>query len=172
MKTTKPAMKTLEPIHNKGVKLELEVFAICKTENALAEMRELNIVATRILMNERHPIRHFFTNHRIQDEYAMRKGTTSPIFMKSIDKFGELGVDTRKVETAPSYNRAPWKIDTDKCLDFTMCTITKRTYAALLWWKKASQISVNRKTAQLQRLACVSITGSCILHQLQLWRSY
>jgi hypothetical protein len=34
------------------------------------------------------------------------------------------------------------------------------TYAALLWWKKASQISVNRKTAHLQRLACVSITGS------------
>jgi hypothetical protein len=29
------------------------------------------------------------------------------------------------------------------------------TYTALLWWKKASQISVNRKTAHLQRLpAC------------------
>jgi hypothetical protein len=27
------------------------------------------------------------------------------------------------------------------------------TYAALMWWKKASQISVNRKTAHLQRLA-------------------
>jgi hypothetical protein len=27
------------------------------------------------------------------------------------------------------------------------------TYAALLWWKKASQISVNRKKAHLQRLA-------------------
>jgi hypothetical protein len=34
------------------------------------------------------------------------------------------------------------------------------TYADLLWWKKASEVSVNRKTAQLQRLACVSITGS------------
>jgi hypothetical protein len=33
-------------------------------------------------------------------------------------------------------------------------------YAALLWWKKASQISVNRKTAHLQHLACISITGS------------
>jgi hypothetical protein len=56
---------------SKGVKLTLGGFAICKTENArceagfqkLTEMRELNtsIVATRILMNERHPIRHFFT---------------------------------------------------------------------------------------------------------------
>jgi hypothetical protein len=34
------------------------------------------------------------------------------------------------------------------------------TYAALLWWKKASQISVNRKTAHLQRLVCINITGS------------
>jgi hypothetical protein len=43
--TTKPALKILEPIHNKGVKLN---FAM------LAEMRELNttIVATGILMNE------------------------------------------------------------------------------------------------------------------------
>jgi hypothetical protein len=30
------------------------------------------------------------------------------------------------------------------------------------WWKKASQISVNRKTAYLQRLACINITG--IMH--------
>jgi hypothetical protein len=34
------------------------------------------------------------------------------------------------------------------------------TYAALLWWKKALQISVNRKTAHLQRLAFKIITGS------------
>jgi hypothetical protein len=34
------------------------------------------------------------------------------------------------------------------------------TYAVLLWWKKVSLISVNRKTAHLQRLVCVSITGS------------
>jgi hypothetical protein len=89
-------------------------FAICKRKNALCEagflteMRQLNttIVAKRILMNERHPIRHYFTNRRIQDEYAMRKGNSSPIFMKTIDKFGELGVDTRKVKTTLSYNRA------------------------------------------------------------------
>jgi hypothetical protein len=67
----------------------------------------VTIVATRVLMHERHPIRHFFTNRRIQDEYAMRKGTQLSIFMKTIDKFGELGVDTRKVEKVPSYNRAP-----------------------------------------------------------------
>jgi hypothetical protein len=49
------------------------------------------------------------------------KGTSSTIFMKTIDKFGELGVDTREVETAPSYNRASWMIK----VDFTMCSIAK-----------------------------------------------
>jgi hypothetical protein len=108
---TKPALKTLEPKHNKGVKPALGDFAICKTKNALcetgfpmlAEMKELDttIVATRVLMKEWHPIRHFFIIRRIQDEYAMRKGTPLPIFMQTIDKFGELGVVTRKVETAP-----------------------------------------------------------------------
>jgi hypothetical protein len=34
------------------------------------------------------------------------------------------------------------------------------TYAALLWWIKASQISVNRKTANPQRLAYINITES------------
>jgi hypothetical protein len=35
------------------------------------------------------------------------------------------------------------------------------TYAALLYYmKKASQISVSQKTAHLQRLACVNVTGS------------
>jgi hypothetical protein len=48
MLTTKQALKTKEPIHNKGVKLALEVFAICKTENAFADIKEMNttIVAT------------------------------------------------------------------------------------------------------------------------------
>jgi hypothetical protein len=34
-------------------------------------------------------------------------------------------LDTKKVETAPSYNRTPWMIDADKCLNFTMCSITR-----------------------------------------------
>jgi hypothetical protein len=37
----------------------------------------------------------------------MRKGIPSPIFMKTIDKFGELGVDTRKVDTAQRTNVEP-----------------------------------------------------------------
>jgi hypothetical protein len=55
------ALRTIKPVHHKGVKIALGVFAICKTENAhceaglltLTEMRELNttMVATRIITN-------------------------------------------------------------------------------------------------------------------------
>ena len=34
------------------------------------------------------------------------------------------------------------------------------TYAAVLWWKKTTQLSVNRKIGSLQRLACMCVTGS------------
>jgi hypothetical protein len=77
---------TIEPVHHKGVKIALEVFAIWKTENALCEaglpplteMWELNatmVATTRILANRDHLIRHFFMDSRIQGEYAMKAGT-------------------------------------------------------------------------------------------------
>jgi hypothetical protein len=71
---SKSPLRTIEPVHHKDVKIALRVFAICKRENALCEtglptlteMRELNttMVATRILTNRDHPIRHFFMNPR------------------------------------------------------------------------------------------------------------
>jgi ribonuclease HI len=34
------------------------------------------------------------------------------------------------------------------------------TFAAILWWKKTTQQTVNRKIGSLQRLACLCVTGS------------
>jgi hypothetical protein len=80
--------------------------------------RNTTIVATRILiMNERYSIRHFFTNRRIQDKYAIKKATPSPIFIKIIVKFRELGRGGHKEsgDNVHSYSRAPSMIDADKC---------------------------------------------------------
>jgi hypothetical protein len=35
---SKSALRTIEPLHPKGVKITVGVFAICKTENALCEV--------------------------------------------------------------------------------------------------------------------------------------
>jgi hypothetical protein len=103
---SKSALRTIEPVHHKGVKI-----ALFKTENALCEaglstlteMRELNtkMVATRILTNRDHPIRHFFMDSRIQGEYAKKAGTPQPIFMEAIEIFGNHEIDERKVEITP-----------------------------------------------------------------------
>jgi hypothetical protein len=99
---SKSALRTIEPVHHKEVKIALGVFAICKTENTLceaglptrpSEIRELNatMVATKILTS--HPIRHFLMDNKIQGEYAMKADTLQPIFMKSIEIFGNQEID-------------------------------------------------------------------------------
>jgi hypothetical protein len=35
---SKSALRTIEPLHHKGVKITIGVFAICKTENTLCEV--------------------------------------------------------------------------------------------------------------------------------------
>jgi hypothetical protein len=79
---SKSALRKIEPVHHKRVKIALGVFGICKMENALCEtglmtlteMKELNItmVATRILTSRAHPIRHFFMDNKIQGDYALK----------------------------------------------------------------------------------------------------
>jgi hypothetical protein len=53
---SKAVLKKLEPTHNRGTRLALGVFAVCRTENAisearvstLADMRNLNTAITNI----------------------------------------------------------------------------------------------------------------------------
>jgi hypothetical protein len=78
------------------------------------------MVATRILTNREHPIRHFFMDSRIQGEYAMKAGTPQPIFMKAIEIFGNQEIDVCKVEITPAYTRR----ERDH-YDLTMCAIPK-----------------------------------------------
>jgi hypothetical protein len=62
------ALQTLDPVHHKGFRLALGIFAICKMENALceagvptlSEMKELNTanVGIKILTKVRHFLRH------------------------------------------------------------------------------------------------------------------
>jgi capsule polysaccharide modification protein KpsS len=88
-------------------------------------MRELNttIVATRILTNRDYPIRHFFVDHKIQEEYVMK--TPQPMFMKAIKIFGKQKIDVRKVETTPSYTRPPWLVNENEPIDLIMCAFLK-----------------------------------------------
>jgi hypothetical protein len=94
--------------------------------NALTQMQEFNttIVATRILTNSDHSIRHFFMDQKIQEEYAMK--TNTPQFMKAIETFGKQEIDLRKVETTPAYTRPPCLVNENETIDLTMCAVPTR----------------------------------------------
>jgi hypothetical protein len=83
-------LRKLEPTHNIGLKLELGLFVIYRTENVLceanlptlAEMRELNNVkmTIRMITNPTHPIRPFCVDLKITDEYVHRPATPTPSY--------------------------------------------------------------------------------------------
>jgi hypothetical protein len=78
-------LRKFEPTHNRGVKIALGLFVICRTKNAfckaniptLAEIRELNNVETTIRMkkNPTHPMRPFSVDPNITDKYVLRPTT-------------------------------------------------------------------------------------------------
>jgi hypothetical protein len=72
---SKAVLKKLEPTHNRGIRLALGVFAVCRTDNALckagvstlADKRNLNNHS--FISNPNHPIRPYCLNQTKLDEY-------------------------------------------------------------------------------------------------------
>jgi CTP synthase (UTP-ammonia lyase) len=62
----------------------------------LAEIRKQDTarIAIRVITNESQPIRSYFINNKIHDEYATKPRTTKPIFIRAI----ELQIDVRRIE--------------------------------------------------------------------------
>jgi hypothetical protein len=69
---SKAVLEKLEPTHNRGIRLTLGKFGVCRTENALckagvstlANRRNLNttIIAIRFISNPNHPIQLYCLN--------------------------------------------------------------------------------------------------------------
>jgi hypothetical protein len=66
-------------------------------------------------------------DQKIQEEYAMKKSTPQPIFMKAIETFGKQEIEVRKIETTPAYARPPWLANKNETIDLTMCAIPQRS---------------------------------------------
>jgi hypothetical protein len=84
-------------------------------------MRELNTASVRIkiLTNVTHPTRLFFCDTKIHDEYVLKTNTPTPLFTITAEFLGKYTIDTRKIETTPTQNRAPWSVSTNETLDLT-----------------------------------------------------
>jgi hypothetical protein len=66
-------------------------------------------IAIRVITNESHPLRSYFMNYNIHDEYATKSRTIKPIFIRYSEYLGQLQMDVRRIETTPYYLRPPWR---------------------------------------------------------------
>jgi hypothetical protein len=130
---TQAILRKLEPTHNRGVKLALVIFVICRTENALceaniptlAEIRELNNVKTtiRMITNPIHPMRPLSIDPNITDEYAYRVTTPKPLHVRAAETFGKLQIDPRRIEQTPPHHRPQWIETANNQYDLKLCSI-------------------------------------------------
>jgi hypothetical protein len=73
----------------------LQTLAVCRTENVshkaristLAEIRERDTarIAIKVITNESHPMRSYFMNNKVHDEYAIKQTTIKSIFIRAIE---------------------------------------------------------------------------------------
>jgi CTP synthase (UTP-ammonia lyase) len=84
--TTTQNSRTENVIHEAGI-------------STLAEIREQD--TARIVISVL-PIRYYFINNKIHDEYATKPRTIKPIFIRAIEYLGQLQIDVRRIETTPT----------------------------------------------------------------------
>jgi hypothetical protein len=98
-------LKKLEPTQNRGIRLALGVFAVWRTENALCEagvatltdMKNLNTTITAI-SNPNHPILLKSNQIRSICTTTLRPAAPKPLFVRAMEYFGKLQIDTRKIK--------------------------------------------------------------------------
>jgi CTP synthase (UTP-ammonia lyase) len=63
------------------------------------EIREQDTgkIAIRVITNESHPVRSYFMNNKIHDEYATKPRAVKPIFIRAIEYLGQLQMDVRRI---------------------------------------------------------------------------
>jgi hypothetical protein len=137
---TPTTLKTLNPVHHKGVRLALGTFAVCRPDNVLhkaristlAEIREQGTarIAIRVITNESHPLRSYFMNNKVHDEYAIKPRTIKLIFIRAIEYLGQLQRDVKRIEATSYYLRPSWRKDQYEQIDQLLCEIPKGSSSA------------------------------------------
>jgi hypothetical protein len=86
---------------NKGERLALGTFVICKTETlceaGLAKLDEIRKSAIRIVTNAEHPIRPYIISPNKLDEYAMRPRNPQLLFVRTAKYLKETQIHIRRI---------------------------------------------------------------------------
>jgi hypothetical protein len=111
-------LKRLEPIHNKGLRIALGAFCVCRTENimcesgleSLAERRKRKIINTGIHVaeNSSHPVKGWFKEKEAYEDYALKSKLSRQFFVRALEACSSLEVDLDMVESARQLEHPPW----------------------------------------------------------------
>jgi hypothetical protein len=103
-------MGRLETVHNKGLRVAIGAFCVCRTENilcdsgfeSLAERRRRKTINTAIhvVENESHPVNEWFREKEAFDNYALNMKLTKPFFIRALEACATLDVDLNMNEKA------------------------------------------------------------------------
>jgi hypothetical protein len=102
-------LKRLEPVHNKGLRIVLGAFCVCRTENimcesgfeSLAERRKRKIIITEIHVaeNSSHPVNRWFKEKEAYEDYALKPKLSRPFFVRALEACSSLEVNLDMVES-------------------------------------------------------------------------
>jgi hypothetical protein len=111
-------MKRLEPINNRGLRIALGAFCVCKTTNILCESRYENLterrrrkltnIALHVAENKNHPVNKLLRDQEVYDEYALRRKLSKPFFIRAQEACVTLGVDLGTVECVKELEHPPY----------------------------------------------------------------
>jgi hypothetical protein len=115
-------LKRLEPVHNKGLRIALGAFCVCRTENimcesgfeSLAERRKRKIINTAIHVaeNSSHPVNRWCKEKEAYEDYAFKSKLPRPFFVRALEACSSLKVNLDTVENARQLEHPPWMLET------------------------------------------------------------
>jgi hypothetical protein len=110
-------LKRLEPIHNKSLRIAIDVFCVCRTDNILCELvleslaerrrRKTINTAIHVVANESHPVNEWIREEEAYDNYALNMKLAKPFFKRTLEACATLDVELNMVEKARREEHLP-----------------------------------------------------------------
>jgi hypothetical protein len=129
-------LKRLEPVHNKGLRIALGAFSVCRTENIMCESGFESLAEKEKAKNSSHPVNRWFKEKEAHEDYALKPKLSGPFFVRALKACSSLDAVERQLE------HPPWIGDNMEDVNLQMTAIQNGTATLLgskLKWRRPSK---------------------------------
>jgi hypothetical protein len=117
-------LKRLEPVHNKGLRIALGAFCVCRTENIMCESGFESLAEKEKAKNSSHPVNGWFKEKEAHEDYALKPKLSGPFFVRALKACSSLDTVERQLE------HPPWIGDNMEDVNLQMTAIPNGTATA------------------------------------------